>query len=218
MRLLEFETADCVTQPQAATLTQKPAKKPVNKTNARAQGDAAAHVSGKDFRAGARHAIQQPVRRPPIDIEQLQQRIEVLEHRMRVRAHAQGNQLPAKDLEALKQRMKLLERSVHTELWAAKQREHTLLEMLARPPLKQLIRDRVKRLHTHTLPATRQWCRTVGRDWWQTNQPLWWPEFSRAWLESLDTVPPKRTKSRVKGPAVTEIGRLTRSHSMDTRS
>ena len=187
MRLLEFEIADSRTHPQAATMTQKPAEKPIKKTNLRAKSAAPAPVSGEDTRAASgKHAIQQPVRRPPIDIEQLQQRIEVLEHRMRVRAHAQGNQLPVKDLEALKQRMKLLERSVHTELWAAKQREHTLLEMLARPPLKQLILDRVKRLHTHTLPATRQWCRRVGRDWWQSNQPLWWPDFSRAWLESLD--------------------------------
>ena len=127
-----------------------------------------------------------PVRRQPIDLEQLQQRIEVLDRRMRDRARTQGDQLPVQDLDKLKQRMKLLERTVHNELWAAKQREHTLLEMLARPPLKQQLRDSVKRLQTHTLPATRAWFSNFRRDWWDLNQPVWWDGFTRAWHESLD--------------------------------
>jgi DNA-binding response OmpR family regulator len=126
--------------------------------------------------------VKTPVSRQPIDIEQLQQRVDVLERRIRERARANGSQLPVRDLEQLKQRMKLLERSVHNELWAARQREHSLLELLARPPLKQLIRKHVKRLHSGALHATRRWSATLG----QLNQPLWWPHFARAWQESLD--------------------------------
>ena len=126
------------------------------------------------------------VRRQPIDIEQLQQRIEVLERRMRERTRTQGSQLPVQDLDKLKQRMQLLERTVHNELWAAKQREHTLLEMLARPSLKQQIYDKVKHLHCHTLPATRSWFSGFRQDWWDLNQPVWWEGFARAWHESLD--------------------------------
>ena len=128
----------------------------------------------------------QPIRRQPIDLEQLQQRIEVLERRMRDRARAQGKQVPVQDLDKLKQRMQLLERTVHNELWAAKQREHTLLEMLARPSLKQQIYDKVKHLHCHTLPATRSWFSDFRQDWWDLNQPVWWEGFARAWQESLD--------------------------------
>ncbi|MGB5259081.1 MAG: hypothetical protein WBO34_00990 [Gammaproteobacteria bacterium] len=186
MRLLEFESADSGSKPQAARLTKKPAKKPLKKAASPQQDSRPTSTPGQVFAPHDEPAVHQPVRRLPIDIEQLQQRIEVLERRMRERVREVGGQLPVKDLELLKQRMKLLERSVHTELWAAKQREHTLLEMLARPPLRQLIRDRAKRLHSHTLPATRLWCANVGLNWWEENKPLWWPRFASAWQESLD--------------------------------
>jgi len=133
-----------------------------------------------------KHEVSEAVRRQPIDIEQLQQRIEVLERRMRERARTQGSQLPVQDLDKLRQRMQLLERTVHNELWAAKQREHTLLEMLARPPLKHLIRDQLRRVQTQALPATRAWFTHFSQDWWDLNQPAWWEGFARAWQESLD--------------------------------
>lgn len=186
MRLLEFENANSGANPQAAILTKKAAKKPARKTVARKAVATPSPEASKVFPINGNNAVQQPVRRQPIDLEQLQQRIEVLERRLRERARTAGQQLPVKDLEQLKQRMKLLERSVHNELWAAKQREHTLLEMLARPPLHHLIRDHAKRFHRHTLPATCRWCAECGREWWSDNQPLWWPRFARAWQESLD--------------------------------
>jgi hypothetical protein len=186
MRLLEFENANSGANPQAAILTKKAAKKPARKTVARKAVAPPSPEAGKVFPINGNNAVQQPVRRQPIDLEQLQQRIEVLERRLRERARANGRQLPVKDLEQLKQRMKLLERSVHNELWAAKQREHTLLEMLAKPPLRHLIRDHAKRFHRHTLPATCHWCAECGREWWSDHQPLWWPRFARAWQESLD--------------------------------
>jgi hypothetical protein len=186
MRLLEFENANSGANPQAAILTKKAAKKPARKTVARKAVAPPSPEAGKVFPINGNNAVQQPVRRQPIDLEQLQQRIEVLERRMRERARANGQQLPVKDLEQLKQRMKLLERSVHNELWAAKQREHTLLEMLAKPPLRHLIRDHAKRFRHRTLPSTCHWCAECGREWWSDNQPLWWPRFARAWQESLD--------------------------------
>ena len=186
MRLLEFENAESGANPQAAILTRKTAKKPGKKQASRKQGKAPPPPSGQVFTINGNNAVQQPVRRKPIDLEQLQQRIEVLERRMRERTREEGRQLPVKDLEQLKQRMKLLERSVHNELWAAKQREHSLLELLAQPTFKQSLHNHARRLHTHTLPATRRWCAAAGREWWKHNQPMWWPRFARAWQESLD--------------------------------
>jgi hypothetical protein len=186
MRLLEFENANSGANPQAAILTKKAAKKPARKAAATKAATPSSTEAGRVFPINGNNAVQQPVRRQPIDLEQLQQRIEVLERRLRERARSQGQQLPVKDLEQLKQRMKLLERSVHNELWAAKQREHTLLEMLAKPPLRHLLRDQAKRFRHNTLPATCRWCADCGREWWSDNQPLWWPRFARAWQESLD--------------------------------
>ena len=186
MRLLEFDNADSGASPHTAILTEKPAKKPAKKPAAPKRSTTGKSRSGQVFPIDGSNAVKQPVRRQPIDLEQLQQRIEVLERRLRERARSEGGQLPVKDLEHLKQRMKLLERSVHNELWQAKQREHTLLEMLARPPLRQVISDRARQLRTHTLPATGRWCTTAGREWWDDHQPPWWPRFARAWQESLD--------------------------------
>jgi hypothetical protein len=186
MRLLEFENVDSGSSPQAARVTGKPAAHPSQKIHAPRQARTPTPPPGQVFALHDNPSVPQPVRRQPIDIEQLQERIEVLERRLRLRARDNDSPLPIKDLEQLKQRMKLLERSVHSELWAARQREHTLLEMLARPPLKQLVRDRARRLRSHTLPATREWCVAAGQNWWEENKPLWWPRFASAWQESLD--------------------------------
>lgn len=182
MRLLEFENVNDGNNPQAATLTRKPAHKPADGAAPARRPDAARTPARKVFPASGKYAMQQTLRRQPIDIEQLQQRVQVLERRMRERARAEGSQLPVMELQQLRQRMKLLERSVNNELWAAKQREHTLLEMLARPPLKQLLRDHARRLHTRTLRAARHCHAALD----QLHQPSWWPHFVRAWHESLD--------------------------------
>ncbi len=177
MRLLEFENVNNGNIPHAAAQAGKPAQKTASSSQ---HHDEAKNPPLPVFRINGKPAVKKPRGRQPIDIEQLQQRVEVLERRIRERAN--GRQLPARELEQLKQRMKLLERSVHNELWAAKQREHTLLELLARPPVKQLIRKYARRLHSGTLRATRRWRATLG----QLKQPLWWPHFARAWQESLD--------------------------------
>lgn len=182
MRLLEFENVNNGTIPHTAAQTGKPAKNTASAISSSQHHDVAKNPPLHVFRINGKPAMKKPRRRQPIDIEQLQQRVDVLERRIRERARASGRQLPARELEQLKQRMKLLERSVHNELWAAKQREHTLLQLLARPPVKQLIRKHVKRLHTGTLRAARRWRAALG----QLKQPLWWPHFAHAWQESLD--------------------------------
>ena len=57
------------------------------------------------------------------------------------------------DLEELKQRLLKLERNINSELWAAKQREYTLLEMLARPSPGARIAAGIARFRSHHLPA-----------------------------------------------------------------
>lgn len=184
MRLLEFNDNHGGANPRPAVLPQKSAAKTARKSTAPKRARAGKKQPGQVFPINGSNAIKQPVRRSPIDLEQLQQRIEVLERRMRERAN-QGTKLPVKDLEQLKQRMKLLERSVHNELWAAKQREHTLLEMLTRPPLKTALNKRLQRFVSQTLPRTGRWFKSSGQGWWQDNQPLWWPRLAGAWQESL---------------------------------
>jgi len=91
--------------------------------------------------------------RKPIDLEQLQQRVEVLEKRIKSRTEALGDDIAKRDLELLKQRMKLLERNVNNELWAAKQREYHMLQLMAKPTLRMAIRQRYNILRGKTLPT-----------------------------------------------------------------
>jgi len=125
--------------------------------------------------------------RRSIDLEQLQRRIELLERRIqeRIRKPAEATAPANRELEQLRQRMKLLERRIEGELWLARQREHTLLEMLARPPLKTLIKQHCLQF-MHTAPRTTlRWLYTAGQAWWRDAQPLWWPRFAAAWEEAL---------------------------------
>lgn len=130
------------------------------------------------------NTLRKPARRSPIDLEHLQQRIEAVEKRLLLRARRQN--VPEKDVEALRQRLKKLESNVGRELWAARQREQALLELLARPTPGQLVMQRLRRVRTHGLPASRRWLADAGREWWQDHQPGWWTGFARAWQESLD--------------------------------
>lgn len=129
-----------------------------------------------------------PQRRRTLDLEQLQRRIEELERRIqeRARAQAEQNAAPAnKELEQLRQRMKLLERRIEGELWSARQREHTMLEMLARPSLPTLLKQGCTRFLSTAPGATLRWLRTTGLAWWEHAQPMWWPRFAAAWQEAL---------------------------------
>jgi hypothetical protein len=140
------------------------------------------------FPINARSAAKPPNRRP-IDLEQLQRRIEVLERRIqeRIRTQAAPAAAPAdRELEQLRQRMKLLERRIEGELWSARQREHTLLEMLARPPVQTLIKQQCMHFLRTTSTATVAWLRSASQAWWVHAQPMWWPRFADAWQEALD--------------------------------
>ncbi|MGB5441457.1 MAG: hypothetical protein WBN57_02340 [Gammaproteobacteria bacterium] len=128
--------------------------------------------------------IQLPAQRGPIDLENLQQRVAILEKRIRMRMETAQASSP--DLEELKQRLLKLERNINSELWAAKQREYTLLEMLARPSPGARIAAGIARFRSHHLPAIGRALAEAAREWWQDSHPDWWPGFARAWRESLD--------------------------------
>ena len=142
-------------------------------------------LPGKIIPLAARPKTQTP-RRKPVDLEHLQQRLELLEQRMRERTQQQGGQPPNQDIEKLKQRLKLLERSINNELWAAKQREHTMLEMLARPTLKMALQQKISAFRCKTLPASGRWLKAAAEQWWSDSQPGWWHSVARAWQQSLE--------------------------------
>ena len=127
----------------------------------------------------------QQVRRKPIDLEQLQHRVSVLEKRIKARAEALGDEVATKDLEKLKQRMQLLERNINSELWAAKQREYAMLQMMAKPTLKMALRQGYAKFRAKTLPSLMESLVTSYRHWWTDSQPGWWASFAAAWQESL---------------------------------
>ena len=124
--------------------------------------------------------------RKPIDLEQLQNRIEVLEQRIKARTEELGDEVAARDLAKLKQRMKLLEHNINNELWAAKQREYNMLQMMAKPTLKTALRQGYARLKSKTVPAVLAAVGESYRSWWFDSQPGWWQAFMAAWNESLE--------------------------------
>ena len=127
-----------------------------------------------------------PSQRKPIDLEQLQNRIEVLEQRIKARAEALGDEVAAKDLAQLKQRMKLLEHNINNELWAAQQREYNMLQIMAKPTLKTALWQSYTKLTSKTVPAMLAAFVESIRHWWLNSQPGWWQAFMAAWHESLD--------------------------------
>jgi len=61
-----------------------------------------------------------------------------------------------------------------------------MLEILSRRPLKAAVKLQLMKLWRVKLPATERWLQAAAREWWVDNQPRWWPEFARAWQESLE--------------------------------
>jgi hypothetical protein len=116
----------------------------------------------------------------------LQQRVELLEKRIRIRAEKNQAAIPGSELEELKQRLLKLERNINNELWAARQREYTMLEMLAKPPLSKRVGQHLTRFRTHNLPAIGRWLKAAACEWLQDRLPHWWPTIAQAWQESLD--------------------------------
>jgi len=187
MRLLELRGNEAEADPRRASLLHKADRKPA--IDARALKRPAA---GKQSPADSRvfpinsRPTEKPLRQRPIDLEQLQQRVDVLERRIQERIRNSTESAPGNnELEQLRQRMKLLERRIEGELWSARQREHTLLEMLARPPLQTVVKQHCARFLRTAPVATLRCLRSVGRSWWQDAQPLWWPRFAAAWQEAL---------------------------------
>jgi len=145
MRLLEFNRDDGGANPQQAVREQsrrKASVPPVERPRktAHTAAELFANRKAKVFPVKT-STSRKPIRRGPIDLEQLQHRIAVLEQRIQTRAEQAGEHPAIKELALLKQRMKLLERNLENELWAARQREHTMLEILSQRPLKVNLLD-----------------------------------------------------------------------------
>ena len=183
MRLLEFNRDTGGANPQtlaAAKPASKKAARPVKLTpRATTPARPASVLPRKPARTPA-------TPRKPIDLEQLQQRIDVLEHRMQSRAQDGSEHPSSHDLEMLKQRVGRLQQSVHAELWASRQREHSMLQILSKPSFKTAVLQHIERIRTKQLPAAGRWIVATARQWWQNSHPQWWPAFARAWQESLD--------------------------------
>ena len=183
MRLLEFNLDAGGANPQSKTPPKIPSK-PVVRPVKLAKKPAAPEQSAKVFPLNAGETAARA--RKPIDLEQLQQRIEVLERRILARNGETAEHPASQDVELLKQRVARLQQSVHAELWAARQREHTMLEILSRPSFKIVVKQRLKTFWSEQLPTAGHWLLDRAQQWWTGCQPGWWTEFAQAWQESLD--------------------------------
>ena len=132
------------------------------------------------------NALLKPASPPPVDLEHLQERIALLEKRLEKVSGKTDNQASVKELQELQQRMRALETSLKNELWMAQQREHTMLEMLARPSLKEQIRQRFTHFRMSDVPAIVRFLKRAMHSWWQDCQPGWWPSLASNWKDSLD--------------------------------
>ena len=130
--------------------------------------------------------VLKPARRNPVDLEALQTRIHALEQRIQQHSGRIERHAAVADLEGLQLRMKRLEQSLNSELWAARQREHTMLELLSKPPLKTALGERLRHAWQSDMPALLGWVQRAARQWWLDTQPGWWPRVAAAWQESLD--------------------------------
>jgi hypothetical protein len=190
MRLLEFNRDDGGANPQQAVRDQSRRKVPAPQAErprkpAHTATELFADRKAKVFPVKT-STTRKPIRRGPIDLEQLQHRIAVLEQRIQTRTEQPGEHPAIKELALLKQRMKLLERNLESELWAARQREHTMLEILSRRPLKFVIKQKIIRVWRVQLPAAGRWLQATANEWWEDNQPRWWEKVAQAWRESLE--------------------------------
>ncbi len=131
------------------------------------------------------NAAVKPARHSPVDLETLQSRIHSLEQRVQQQTGRIERRARLADLEKLQGRMQQVEQSLHRELWAARQREHTMLEMLSKPPLKTRVRQQIRHLSQSGIPAAKRWARQAANTWWQDSQPGWWAKFAAAWQEAL---------------------------------
>ena len=194
MRLLEFNRDEgganpIPAKPRSLPKTAKPSLKQAKTlaTPSPAKRSPKRSKPAKQARVFPLKSVAPPqARRKPIDLEQLQHRVGVLEQRIKARAEALDDEVAAKDLEKLKQRMKLLERNINNELWAAKQREYAMLQVMAKPTLIKALKQGYTKFTSSTIPATVMSLAASFRHWWLHSQPGWWPRLAAAWQESLD--------------------------------
>lgn len=186
MRLLEFNRDAGGANPRRTTAVTKPAPAV---TPAVRSGTRPAKRNGKPYSRIIPiedNNLMKPARRSPVDLEALQSRIHALEQRVLEQTGRIERRATIADLDRLQLRMRHLERSLNNELWAARQREHTMLEMISKPPLKTAAIKCIKHLWQSDVPAVMVWLQRAARQWWQDSQPGWWPRFAAAWQESLD--------------------------------
>jgi hypothetical protein len=193
MRLLEFDTVisgeNLRCPGQVAKKRKSPAKIPefLIKSGKNNFSDLGLTDQGQPVRLPPRSIpLMQAAARNPVDLEQLQDRMDFIERRLQQQTRQAGKFARARELERLKLRMQVLERSLDHELAAAREREHRLLAALDTVSLKIRLRQRLMRLWLHDLPVTAHWLERFARAWWLDSQPEWWPRFTRAWRESLE--------------------------------
>jgi hypothetical protein len=131
-------------------------------------------------------AIRKLVQRAPIDLEQLQQRIGFVERRLQDQSNKTEKLPTLRDIDQLRERMNRMENTLEQELATARTREDRLLETLERPPIKTLLRTRAIQFWREDLLLIVAWVLKMARSGWQEFQPEWWPQFARAWKESLE--------------------------------
>ena len=191
MRLLEFNKDEGGANPRrpgtsappkkAAKASVQPLPTPHQRTATRKTGSPARRgfpING--------NTLPKPASLPPVDLEQLQERIAILEKRLESVSGKTDRQASVKELQQLQQRMRSLETSLDNELWLARQREHTMLEMLAKPSLKVRIQQRFTRFLKSDMPTIGRFLQRAMHNWWQDSQPGWWPRLASNWKESLD--------------------------------
>ena len=179
MRLLEFNLDASGANPQSKTTDQSP----VQKLPRPVKLDKLSGNTDKIFPLNSGETIAKA--RKPIDLEQLQQRVKVLERRILARAGEDSAHPTSQDLDLLKQRVMRLQQSVHAELWAARQREHTMLQMLSKPSLLVATKLRFEHFGKQQLPAAGRCLAVASQQWWQNSQPGWWPALWQTWQYSL---------------------------------
>jgi hypothetical protein len=131
-------------------------------------------------------AVRKLVRRGPIDLEQLQQRIGFVERRLQEESVKTEQLATRTDVEQLRERMNRIEHTLEQELTTAHTREERLLQALDRPPLKILVKTRAIQFWQEDLHRIAAWLLKTARRGWQEFQPEWWPQLASAWKEALE--------------------------------
>lgn len=166
MRLLEFGREDSGANPLHSVAQQRPPA-PLGKNIPTAVAHASHDTGNNPVPLTPVDGIKiKQAQRTPVDLEHLKQRIDLLERRMRTQSEKLDELASVEKLDQLKQRMLRLEQCLQGELWTARQREHTLLEMLQKPPFTQRVKQSIARFLRQDLPAADRWLRrTTGTGW-----------------------------------------------------